>query len=164
MKQSVYLETTIPSYLAARTSSDLFIANRQATTHKFWENERQKYDLSISRYVLDECSQGDPDVAKRRLQLLDGIEILDDIPNVSTLANIYMRLLSIPQKNRIDAFHLAMCCVHEVNILLSWNCTHLGVDSMQIIQKHNDKHGLFTPKMVTPDYLAGKNMEVDFYG
>jgi len=40
MKQSLYLETTIPSYLAARTSSNLVIAGRQAVTHDFWEDER----------------------------------------------------------------------------------------------------------------------------
>ena len=72
-----------------------------------------------------------------------------------------MRLLSIPQSKRIDALHLAMCCVHKMNILLSWNCSHLGAESMQIAQKHNDANGLFTPRMITPDALVNKYTEVD---
>ena len=40
MKQSVYVETTIPSYAAARTSSDTNIAGRQAATISFFELEQ----------------------------------------------------------------------------------------------------------------------------
>ena len=39
--------------------------------------------------------------------------------------------------------------------------THLGANSMQIVQRHNDIHGLSTPRMVTPDALVEKYKEVD---
>lgn len=100
MKQSLYLETTIPSYLAARTSSDLITAGRQAITHEFWEFERNKYNLYISGYIVSECGRGDPEAAKRRLQWIDGIELLDETPNTDPLADTYMRLLTIPQKKQ----------------------------------------------------------------
>ena len=45
MKQSIYIETTIPSYAAARTSFDTIIAGRQAATIRFFEFEQYKYDL-----------------------------------------------------------------------------------------------------------------------
>jgi len=162
MKQSLYLETTIPSYLAARTSSNIVIAGRQAVTHEFWEDERDKYDLYVSSFVYEECSKGDSSVAKKRLELLKDIEVLENTPDIEPLADVYMRLLSIPQSKRIDALHLAICCVHDIEILLSWNCTHLGTDSMLIAKKHNDAHGLFTPRMITPDSLVEKYTEVDF--
>lgn len=164
MKPSLYLETTIPSYLAARTSNDLIIAGRQAVTHEFYEAERYRYELCISDYVLQECSGGDSEASKRRLNWLKGVTVLENIPEIAPLAETYLQLLSIPQKSKIDAFHLAVCCVYRVNILLSWNCTHLGVESMQIIQKYNDTHGLSTPQMITPDSLVGKYKEVDFNG
>jgi predicted nucleic acid-binding protein len=162
MKPSLYLETTIPSYLAARTSSSIIIAGRQAVTHEFWEDERRKYNLYVSSFVYDECRRGDTVVAQKRLELLTNISVLDETPDIEPLADVYMRILSIPPSKRVDALHLAMCCVHKINYLLSWNCSHLGTESMQIAQKHNDMHGLFTPKMVTPDALVLKYKEVDF--
>jgi hypothetical protein len=164
MKPSLYLETTIPSYLAARTSGSIIIAGRQAVTHEFWEGERHKYNLFVSDYVIGECMRGDVTVAKKRLSFIEGIESLKDTPDIDPLADAYMRLLSIPKSKRIDALHLAMCSIHGIDILLSWNCTHLGAESMQIAQKHNDAHGLHTPKMITPDALFEKYSEVDFDG
>jgi len=93
---------------------------------------------------------------------LNGIEALEDTPDVHTLADTYMKLLSTPQKNRIDALHLSICSINDIDILLSWNCTHLGTENMLRVQKYNDAHGLSTPMMITPDSLAKKYMEVDF--
>lgn len=36
MKQSVYIETTIVSYLASRPSRDLVVAARQQVTSEWW--------------------------------------------------------------------------------------------------------------------------------
>ena len=119
MKQSLYLETTIPSYLAARTSSNLVIAGRQAVTHDFWEDERHKYDLYVSDFVYEECEKGDIVVAKKRVEILSGIDILEETPDVEPLADVYMRLLSIPKSKRLDALHLAICCVYGIDILLT---------------------------------------------
>jgi len=162
MKPNLYLETTIPSYLTARTSTNIIIAGRQAVTHEFWENERHNYKLYVSDYVIGECGRGDSNIAKKRLSLIDGIEALEDTPDVHSLADIYMILLSIPQKNIIDALHLSICCINNIDILLSWNCTHLGIENMLRVQKYNDAHELFTPMMITPDSLIKKYLEVDF--
>jgi len=159
MKQSLYLETTIPSYLAARISSNVIIAGKQAVTHDFWESERNKYELYVSDFVIEECEKGDVLIAKKRMALIENITVLEETPDVEPLAEVYMRLLSIPRSKRIDALHLAMCCVHKMNILLSWNCSHLGAESMQIAQKYNDANGLFTPRMITPDALVEKYKE-----
>jgi hypothetical protein len=160
LKPSLYLETTIPSYLAARISSNIIIAGRQAVTHEFWEDERHKYNLYVSSFVYDECRRGDPCAAKKRLELLNDIRVLEETPDVEPLADVYMRILSIPSGKRLDALHLTMCCVHKMNILLSWNCSHLGAESMQIVQKHNDAQGVYTPQMITPDALVENYKEV----
>jgi predicted nucleic acid-binding protein len=162
MKPSLYLETTILSYLAARTSSNLIIAGRQAVTQDFWDGERHKHDLYVSFFVYEECRKGDLNVAKKRLELLKNIEVLENTPAVEPLADVYMRLLSIPKNKKIDALHLAICCIHDIDILLSWNCAHLGSNSMLLAKKHNDVHGLSTPLMITPDALVGKYEEVKF--
>ena len=48
MRPTVYLETTIPSYLVGRMSRDLVIASRQQLTHQWWDESREEYDLFVS--------------------------------------------------------------------------------------------------------------------
>ena len=66
MKPSIYLETTIIGYLAMRVSGVLRIAANQETTRDWWDNHRQRFELFVSRYVVDECSDGDPVAARER--------------------------------------------------------------------------------------------------
>jgi hypothetical protein len=148
--------------LAARPSKDAITARNQAATHEFWEYLRDKYTLYVSDYFFEECEKGDTEASKKRLSFLEGIEILKKTPEIEPLTDVYMRLLSIPQRNIIDARHLAICCIYGIDILLSWNCTHLGVESMRIAEKYNDAHGFSTPLMVAPDYLITKYKEADF--
>ena len=131
----------------------IIIAGRQAATIRFFEFERYKYDLYISDFVLQECERGDQGAVERRKAFLSGIKRLTIIDEIEPLANIYIDLLSISARSRIDAIHLAICCIYKIDILLSWNCKHLGVESMQTVQRYNDTHGLWTPKMITPDAL-----------
>ena len=44
---SVYLETTIPSYLASRLSSYMIVAAQQLITRDWWEGARFGYNLCI---------------------------------------------------------------------------------------------------------------------
>jgi len=48
MKQKVYLETSIISYLAARPSRDIIIAAHQELTNEWWENRRKRFDVFVS--------------------------------------------------------------------------------------------------------------------
>ncbi|HHK42707.1 MAG TPA: hypothetical protein ENJ50_09845 [Planctomycetaceae bacterium] len=67
MKPAVYLETTIIGYLAIRVSGILRIAANQQTTRDWWDGHRHNFDLFVSRFVVDECSDGDPAAAEERL-------------------------------------------------------------------------------------------------
>ena len=155
--KSVYIETTIPSLATARPSRDTIIAGRQAFTLMFWENERDKYDLYVSQYVIDECALGDASAAERRLEFLQDIPVIPNSDQIAALADTYQRLLVIPDRAKIDCFHLAACVVAEMDYLLSWNCTHLGIHTFVKIREYNEKHGLFTPLLLTPEAL----METD---
>ena len=86
MKPSIYLETSVIGCLAMRLSGILRIAANQQTTRDWWDNERQRYDLFVSRYVVNECSRGDPQAAQERLAFLEGIPLLEVSDSVETLA------------------------------------------------------------------------------
>ena len=151
--KNIYIETTIPSLATSNPSRDMIIAGRQAVTILFWETERQKYDLYVSQYVIDECVQGDINAAKRRLEFLNGIKIIPKSEKISELAQEYQEFLEIPDKSKIDCYHLAVCVLSEMDYLISWNCTHLGINTFIKIQKYNELNGLFVPILLTPEAL-----------
>ena len=41
----VYIETTIPSYLTSWASPQVVHAGHQISTHEWWDNHRQNYEL-----------------------------------------------------------------------------------------------------------------------
>ena len=63
MKPKVYVEISVLSYLAARPSRDAVTAGRQVITRRWWESEREKYNLVVSEAVEAECERGDPELA-----------------------------------------------------------------------------------------------------
>jgi len=152
-KKSVYIETTIPSFATAKTSRDAIIAGHQAATILFWETERQKYELYVSQYVIEECTLGDAEAASRRLNFLKGISVLQKTSEVESLGNIYQQILNIPERAKTDCFHLSCCVLAEIDYLLSWNCAHLGVDAYSKIKDYNKGVNLHTPMLLTPEVL-----------
>ena len=126
MKPTVYLETTIPSYLTARPSRDIVVAAHQELTVEWWQQHRSKFDLFISEMVLYEAAQGDPSAASRRLGALTGITILDIDDPMRELARRFVGQGLIPARAVEDAIHVAVATVQGIAILLTWNCRHIA--------------------------------------
>ena len=147
----VYLETTIPSYLASRPSRDVIVAAQQQVTLEWWENSRPKYDLFISEAVIDECQAGDPEAAKKRIGFIKDLSVLSITDDVIKLAEIYAKLLNIPDKAKVDAIHISIAVVYEMDYLITWNCTHLAHGEIRsALHRYNMQNGLYEPTIVTP--------------
>jgi hypothetical protein len=158
MKPSVYIETTIPSYLTAWRSPELAMAAKQQTTRQWWDDQRDHFDLFISDAVLLEASSGDPDAAQRRIDVLEGIPVLNPLPEVDEIVLALINRLSLPDRALADAVHIAICVVHGIDYLLTWNCTHIANAMYQpIIHDVCDGFGFSTPVICTPDQLMGNN-------
>jgi hypothetical protein len=126
MKPTVYIETTVIGYLAMRVSSLLRVAANQQTTRDWWDNHRQLFDPFVSRFVVDECSDGDPAAAQERLVFLEGIPLLQIADEVSSLAEALIVGVPLPEKAAIDALHISVATVNGIQYLLTWNCKHLA--------------------------------------
>jgi hypothetical protein len=59
MPPSVYIETSIVSYLVARPSRDVIMAERQRQTREWWTNRRGEYALVTSETTVAEARRGD---------------------------------------------------------------------------------------------------------
>ena len=86
MKPSVYIETTIVSYLVAGTTKDLVQAAHQRVTREWWA-ERDRFELFVSAAVVVEARRGDVTAAARRLQVLRAIPQLAAGPRVGCWSN-----------------------------------------------------------------------------
>jgi hypothetical protein len=82
----VYIETSIVSYLRQRPSAQVVAAARQVLTRRWWEDERGKYELVTTQYVIDEAAEGHPAEAQERLKALDGIPLLELGPEIDSIA------------------------------------------------------------------------------
>jgi hypothetical protein len=154
MKPRVYLETTIPSYLAAWTSRDLVMAAHQQTTREWWETRRTEFDLFISQFVIDEANLGDPDAARRRMEVLSGISLLDPTEDTFNVADAIMAHVPLPRKAATDSLHIATAAVNGMDYLLTWNCTHLAnAEFREGIEAVCPGFGFEPPIICTPEEL-----------
>jgi hypothetical protein len=126
MKPRVYLETTIPSYLTAWPSPDVVMAGHQQTTREWWDTRRQDFELFVSQFVVDEAGLGDPDAARRRLESLAAVPLLDVSDEIYALANELVQGVPLPAKAAADSLHIAIATVHGMDYLLTWNCAHIA--------------------------------------
>ena len=126
MKPSIYLETSVIGCLAMRLSGVLRVAANQQVTRDWWDNHRQGFELFVSRYVVDECSGGDPVAAQERLVFLEGVPLLEINEKVKTLADALLATVPLPPKAAIDALHISVAALSGVQYLLTWNCKHIA--------------------------------------
>jgi len=154
------IETSIVSYLQSRPSGQVVAAARQLLTHTWWTTERHQYELVTSQYVLDEAADGDAAVARRRLDSLNGIPILPLHQPILEIAEEILRRAILPRSASVDALHLAMVAHHQVEYLLTWNCTHIA--NARILPKVFDvldRAGLTRPIICTPEELLTDDTE-----
>lgn len=124
--ESVYIETTILSYLVAHPARDIVIAGHQQTTQEWWSMRRTAFDCFISQVVLDEISAGDPAEVRKRLAVAGTLDSLALTADSETITKSIMKSGVLPPKAIRDAAHIAVATVHNVQYLLTWNCKHLA--------------------------------------
>ena len=125
-KSSVYVETSVVSYLTARTSGDLIVTAHQKATQDWWSERREEFELWVSEFVLGEAQGGHPEAAQRRIAALVGIPLLEATPAVELLATALLVGGAVPVKARLDALHIALASVHAMDYLLTWNFRHIA--------------------------------------
>ena len=154
MKATVYIESTIVSYLVAKPSRDLIVAAHQQLTTEWWDLIRLQVDCFVSPFVIQEISAGDKEAANKRIGLIKDIPVLELNQEIQKLAQTYFDSLDIPEKARLDASHLATAVWHEIDYMLSWNCKHIVSGRVKMtLEKINSELNIKTPVLCTPEEL-----------
>jgi len=131
-------------------------------TGEWWQKRRSDFDIYISQFVLDEAGAGDPEAAQKRLEVLSGFPLLDINENVTALASGILQSGIIPQKAATDAAHIAVATVHNLQFLMTWNCTHIAnAEITGAIRRVCAEHGFVCPVICTPEELMGEWTNVE---
>jgi len=82
------------------------------------------------------------------------LEILnvDKQNKITELANLYLKQGVIPKSSEIDAFHIAISVLNNINYLISWNYKHLAnvnkekrINMINIMQNYLNELRIITP-------------------
>lgn len=154
---SVYIETSVISYLAARPSNDLVVAGHQQLTWQWWDQRRDDYRLFVSQPVVDEAARGHPDAARRRLAIVAGMGLLQFDEESIQLSKHILKSGIIPKKAETDAAHVAIATRHGMEYLATWNCRHIA--NAIILRRLAElvlEYGYELPIICTPYELFGE--------
>jgi predicted nucleic acid-binding protein len=132
MKPKVYIETSVISYLTARSSRDILIAANQQVTQEWWRARRPDFDIYVSQLVAQEISSGDAEAIAKRKQALAGCNFLDITAEAAGLAERLIQDGALPRQAVEDALHIAVAAVNGMDYLVTWNFKHIANAAMRV--------------------------------
>jgi predicted nucleic acid-binding protein len=122
-KQSVYLETTVFNYYFDETKD----AHR--TTVAFFEAiGRGEFDGYTSAITYKELNAAPEPKRTKMLELIEKyhITVLEESDEAIKLAGVYIQNGVVPAKKLVDARHIALASVHNMDMILSFNFKHIN--------------------------------------
>lgn len=157
MAQSVYIESSVISYLVARPSRDVVVAARQAITETWWQSQRAEFDIFVSSLVVQEISRGDAAASEKRLQAVENIPLLATSPEAQRLAEDLLAKGAVPANSEEDALHIAIAAAGGIEFLLTWNFKHINnAQTKAFITTVVESHGFACPILCSPEELGSE--------
>lgn len=124
-RPTVYVETSVISYLAANASGDLVTRAHQKITRQWW-SRTSRWNLVVSGTVMREALRGNHSTALKRMELLIGLSVLLIDPEARRVTEELLRRGIFPPKARADAEHVAVAAVNGIDFLVTWNLKHIA--------------------------------------
>jgi predicted nucleic acid-binding protein len=129
LKLKLYLETTVFNYY--------FDTDRNmhpASVALFEAIGRGEYEGYTSSYVIDELTNA---IEPKRSNMLDligkyGIKTFEETPDALQLARNYIQNNIIPSKKQLDAQHIAIAAIKNMDYIVSLNFKHINKIRTQI--------------------------------
>lgn len=149
---SVYLETTVPNYVFNENYPD----RQRAVKTVFDLIRKEKFRGFISQAVVDELrATRDAKQRKRLLELVKGLTILKVDARAEKLSQKYIHEDIFPKKRKMDALHVAVASVNEIDYILSWNFEHIvRVKTKEMVKGVNTLLGYGTPEIIVPEEVV----------
>ena len=156
-RPTVYVETSVISYLAADPSGDVVTRAHQKITKEWW-SRTSRWELIVSGTVLREALRGNHSTAMKRLGLLVGFNVLQVDSEVRRLRDELMSRRIFPTKARSDAEHVAIAAVNGLDFLVTWNLKHIANAMIRARAEAICRAcGYEPPVICTPDQMLQEN-------
>jgi hypothetical protein len=153
-RPTVYLDTTISSYLTAPMSANVAKARMQRITRVWWSRCRPNCDIFVSDRVFTEARDGRKEDACKRLSALDSIGAVRLADRSELLLTSLLADGLIPENAQADAEHIAYAATNSIRFLLTWNCKHLGNRMIfRRVTQRCESHGFRCPQICTPETM-----------
>ncbi len=155
MKPTVYVETSVVSYLTARPSRDVVVAAYQEVTRDWWHTAPNRFMLYASALVISEARSGDSEAARGRLEVLGTLPLLDATGPAVELTEKLLDEGAVPRTAAEDAAHIAIAAANGVDYLVTWNFRHIANATMRSrIEDVCRRSGYGPPVICTPSELV----------
>jgi len=152
-RPTVFVETTVLSYLVSRKAREQIYAARQTLTRAWWK-QRHEFALFTSTTVRAECELGDPREVTKRLAVAGTMGLLQLTAEAEDLGEALVKLGALPEKAQTDALHLAVAAVGRMEFVASWNYRHLiNRHIQQQVFRIMQHRGYNMPEVRTPEGL-----------
>jgi predicted nucleic acid-binding protein len=154
VRPSVYIDTSIPSYLTSRPSREWPLKRYQWVTCLFWNAHGARFEMHVSRFVVDEVKAGDPDAAQKRVEAISSLPRLEIPDDVDRLTALILKKTGLPNSAKADAEHVAIAATHKIEFLATWNCKHLANPAITPkVARACERAGFRSPAICTPEVI-----------
>jgi hypothetical protein len=154
--ETVYIETSVISYLVAEPSRDLVTAANQQITRDWWQRRRASFACLLLRKFLPKPVGADSEQVRRRLAVLATLPRAAITTDAQELARLFVATGCLPAKAARDAVHLAVATAVAADYLLTWNCRHLANGQiLRRLEREAQRAGWLLPHVCTPPELMG---------
>jgi hypothetical protein len=84
------------------------------------------------------------------------LPILDTSDMVERLAKVILSDLDIPEKSKLDGYHLAIAALNSQDYSVSWNFKHMANARVRKVFKEIcSSEGIVCPEISTPEEMLG---------
>ena len=154
MLPTVYIETSVISYLTALPSRDVVVGAYQQVTREWWRTARNRFELVASELVIQEAAAGDSTAARARLSELESVTLLEATDDAARLTRRFLDLGAIPRKAAEDAAHIAIAVTNGADYLVTWNFRHIANAVLRSRIEHVCRQAGYEPPVIcTPNEL-----------
>jgi hypothetical protein len=143
----IYLETSVPS----GWGREVF----DAPLNVFYDDICDSgCTVIVPQHTLDELEdKKTPDEVFEKLNTIKYL-VVETPPGAKELADLYVERQIIPSGYGGDALHLAIATILEVDVLVSWNLTHImNENSIPRINKVNKEKGYKPVTVIRPEEI-----------